>query len=622
MTDISNLCMECLGTKNESGVCSRCGKEEDIIQTSPLLPIKSVIAQRYLIAKAHKQNSEGITYSAYDMALEKPVSVREFFPEKSAARDIDLINIIPKEGMSKVYLQHLSSFISLWKKIMRLKGVSSLITVNEVFECNGTAYAVYDESERLTLRDYLLNTTEGFITWEQARILFMPVLSTLGTLHTSGIVHKGINPDAFIFSKDGKLKLTDFCTDHVRINGGFTRAEIFDGYAPVEQYAVPAKTDARTDIYSFCCVLYRSLIGALPIDARERAQNDRMMIPARFAEQLPAYVINALINGMMIYPADRTDNIEQLRSDLSASQRAIGASAPDYTPEKAVTPPAKTSPFVNKLSETDKTEPVTKEQAKSQAQPPVGKEKKKQNTKNKKDNKADKKAAKKEKKKEKRARRRKNFKIAFLAIVLAVLLGLIGFLSLKIIDMTKQPEQTTGASSIITVPNFVGSKISDIIAKPEYTDYFIFNTIKEHHPTIMPGVVIEQNIPVNSTASKGDTIILTISAGPKSVEIPDVTGYSYTEAEKLLTAQGLICKKSLIHNDGTHPGNTVAETIPAKGEIITEGNEITIIVYTSLEEVTSGNNQQSNQPDNQQNTSGNAVQEFLESLSGNPVPAQ
>ena len=310
MTDISNLCMECLGTKNESGVCTRCGKEEDIIQPSPLLPIKSVIAQRYLIAKAHKQNGECFTYAAYDMKLEKAVSVREFFPGRSAERDIDLINVIPKEGMEKVYSQHLNSFISLWQKIMRLKGVTALITVNDVFQCNGTAYAVYDESERITLRDYLLDTEEGFITWDQARILFMPVLSTIGTLHTSGIVHKGIAPASFIFTKDGRLKLTDFCTEHVRIKGGFGDAEIFDGYAPIEQYSVPAKTDAKTDIYSFCCVLYRSLIGSLPIDARERAENDRMMIPARFAEQLPAYVINALINGMSIYPEDRTDNIE------------------------------------------------------------------------------------------------------------------------------------------------------------------------------------------------------------------------------------------------------------------------------------------------------------------------
>lgn len=588
MTDISNLCMVCLGTKNEAGVCTRCGKEEDIVQISPLLPIKSVIAQRYLIAKAHKTNGEGITYAAFDMKLEKAVSVREFFPEKTADRDIDLINVTPKEGMDKVYSQHLNSFIALWKKIMRLKGVTALITVNDVFQCNGTAYAVYDESERVTLRDYLLDTTEGFITWEQARILFMPVLSTLGTLHTSGVVHKGINPASFIFTKDGRLKLTDFCTDHVRANGGFTKAEIFDGYAPIEQYSAPAKTDARTDIYSFCCVLYRALIGSLPIDARERAENDRMMIPARFAEQLPAYVINALINGMSIYPEDRTDNIEQLRSDLSASQRAIGASAPNYNPPKETSVPVKENPLVDELSSPAAPASPVKEPVKAKI---IAEEKKK-------------------------TAKKKNGQIAVLCVILVILLGLIGFLSIKLIDLTHgdNPEQTTNGSTVISVPNFVGGYIQDIITNTAYTDYFIFNTIKEHRPDVMAGIVIDQSIPYNSTASKGDTIVLTISAGPKTLSVPDVTGLTFEEAERIILSQGLTCKKSLIHNDGTHPGNTVAETIPAANEVITEGKEVTIVVYTSLEEVTSGNDQQ--------NTSGNAVQEFLEGLMTNPAPIQ
>ena len=589
MTDISNLCMECLGTKNEAGICTRCGKEEDIIQISPLLPIKSVIAQRYLIAKAHKLNSEGFTYSAYDMKLEKAVSVREFFPSRSAVRDIDLLNVAPKEGMDKVYSQHLNSFISLWKKIMRLKGVTALITVNDVFQCNGTAYAVYDESERITLRDYLLDTEEGFISWEQARILFMPVLSTLGTLHTSGVVHKGINPAAFIFTKDGRLKLTDFCTEHVRTNGGFGEAEIFDGYAPVEQYSVPAKTDARTDIYSFCCVLYRSLIGSLPIDSRERAENDRMMIPARFAEQIPAYVINALINGMSIYPEDRTDNIEQLRSDLSASQRAIGASAPNYNPTAVkAAPAAKQNSFVDKLSAAEAPKAPVKEPVKAKI---IAEERKK-------------------------ATKKKNTQITVLCIVLAVLLAVIGFLSIQLIDLSRGEgnEETTNSATVVTVPYFVGAYIQDIIQNPAYTDYFIFNTKKEYRSDVQAGIVIDQSIPYNSTASKGDTIILTISAGPKNLPVPDVTGLTFEEAERIILSQGLICKKSLIHNDGTHPGNTVAETIPAANEIIAEGKEVTIVVYTSLEEETSG--------DDQQNTSGNAVQEFLEGLMTNPATQQ
>ena len=584
MTDISNLCMECLGTRNEAGICPNCGKENDIVQNFPLLPIKSIIAQRYLIAKAHKINGECITYGAYDMKLERAVSIKEFFPEKTAVRDIDLISVTVKPGAEKAYEQHLNSFISLWKKIMRLKGVRALITVNDVFQCGGTAYAVYDESERVTLRDYLLDTKEGFIGWEQARILFMPVLSTLGTLHTSGVIHKGINPAAFIFSADKRLKLTDFATEHLRTEGGFTEAEIFDGYAPLEQYSVPARTDAKTDIYSFCCVLYRALIGSTPIDARERAENDRMMIPARFAEQLPAYVINALINGMAIYPEDRTDNIEQLRSDLSASQRAIGASAPTYAP--AVTSETKPVPsLVNEPSQMSKKTAAAQTDKKVQA---VLQEKKTE-------------------------AKKKNRQIAALCTILAVLICCIAVLTAKLVEM-KNPsgnEATTSSSSFVTVPNFVGGYIADIISNPEYTDYFIFNTVKENSATVMAGIVLDQSIPFNSTASKGDTIILTISAGPKTLTLPDVTGYTYEEAEAILLNAGLVCKKSLIHNDGTHPGNTVAETIPAKGELVTEGKEITIVLYTSLDEPAS--------VDDQQNSSGNAVEEFLENLIQSPI---
>ncbi len=584
MTDISNLCMECLGLRNEAGVCPHCGKEEDISQPSPYLPVKSVIAQRYLIAKAHKTNCEGITYGAYDMKLEKAVSVREFFPERTAVRDADLISVAVKEGFANVHAQHLNAFLALWKKIMRLKGVTALITVTDVFECNGTAYAVYEESERVTLRDFLLDTKEGYITWEQARILFMPVLSTLGTLHTSGVIHKGINPASFIFTKDGRLKLTDFCTEHARLGGGFAKPEIFDGFAPLEQYSVPAKIDSRTDIYSFCCVLYRSLIGTMPIDARERAENDRMMIPAKFAEQLPAYVINALIGGMAIHPDDRTDNIEQLRNDLSASQRAIGASAPAYNPAKPAAAPAK--PVMTEPLNPQKKSAPSREQIKAQLELEA----------------------------RNKAAKKKNAQIGVLCVLLVILVGVIGFLAMKLADMqgVGKPEETTNSATIVPVPNFIGGYIQDVITNPEYLEHFIFNTQEEYNATVMAGIITDQNIPANSTASKGDTITLTISMGPRTLAVPDVTGYTYEEAERILLEKGFTCTKSLILNDGTKPGNTVAETIPAKGEAITEGKPITIVVYTSLDEETTAGEEQ--------NTGGNAVEEFLNGLlSQNPA---
>lgn len=54
--------------------------------------------------------------------------------------------------------------------------------------------------------------------------------------------------------------------------------------------------------------------------------NDRLMVPGKFAEALPAYVINGLINALQILPEDRTRTVEQLRAELSASPVATAAS--------------------------------------------------------------------------------------------------------------------------------------------------------------------------------------------------------------------------------------------------------------------------------------------------------
>lgn len=581
MTDISNLCMVCLGEKDENGLCPVCRQDEDIIQESPLLPLKSIIAQRYIIAKAHKKNCEGITYAAYDMKLEKSVSIREFYPEELCQRDADLITVLPKSNTAHVYDQYLNSFISLWTKLMRLKGITALISVTDVFRANSTAYAVYDESERITLRDFLLDTKEGFIPWEKARILFMPVLSTIGTLHTSGIFHRGINPSSFIFSKDGKLKLTDFCIEPARSPAGAFNAEIFDGYAPLEQYAPDKRTDIRSDIYSFCSVLYRSLIGTTPIDAKTRAENDRMMIPAKFAEQLPPYVINALINGMAVEPDDRTDNIEQLRSDLSASQRAIGASAPQYSPSPKTTPIQE--------NKTGFIEPLTDEPVKTQPAPKNAVPKKNVQT-------------------QKKDSKKKNILIAVLCLILALLVFSIGILIREIVNLTGGPEDektTVSESTIIPVPNFIGGYISDIITNPQYTDYFVFTTQNESSATVMAGVVINQSIPENAQATKGDTIILTVSSGPRSFQLQDVSGWTYEQALETLSSQGLKCQQSQIHNDGTHVGGVIAETIPAAGSVVKEGDIITVVTYTSLEEESQSNSE---------NMGGNSVEDFLQSF--------
>ena len=48
-----NLCMGCMRELGEEKVCPHCGLHADFVQESPLLPLRTVINDRYIIGKAN-----------------------------------------------------------------------------------------------------------------------------------------------------------------------------------------------------------------------------------------------------------------------------------------------------------------------------------------------------------------------------------------------------------------------------------------------------------------------------------------------------------------------------------------------------------------------------------------
>lgn len=535
MMNTDHLCMSCMREIGDENQCPYCGFHADSPQLAPYLPLRTVVAERYLAGKLLDYNGDGATYMGWDLEMNAPVTIREFLPDSIAERREDL-TLVPMAGCEITYRDCYQSFLELWRKLARMRGLSALILVFDIVEDHGTAYAISEYMEGVSLREYLLRSPSGYLSWEQARILFMPVLSTLGTLHSAGIIHRGISPTTLIVGKNGKMRITGFSIWQARTARGDLTAQLFPGYAAIEQYGFEGQQGPWTDIYAFSAVLYRTLIGSTPLEATSRVTNDRLMVPGKFAEQLPAYVINALMNGLQILPEDRTRTVDQLRAELSAAP-GTSTAAIAY---------------------------AGKEDAPYQEPVPSGRKKS--------------------------ASGSKTALIAGLASIAACLV-IFAVLSLTVwredIGMFFTGGASTQVSSnapeLVKVPDFRGLNYNNIKSNTDYTNAFFFETEYQDSDTQGKDVVLSQNIAYGTEVPKGSTIKLVLSSGNEEITLPDFKGQNYATVKLKLEEMGFQCRAIVEKNDDSERAGKVAEmlTTPEKG--YKKGTVIYVKVWGEVE---------------------------------------
>jgi eukaryotic-like serine/threonine-protein kinase len=91
----------------------------------------------------------------------------------------------------------------------------------------------------------------------------------------------------------------------------------------------------------------------------------------------------------------------------------------------------------------------------------------------------------------------------------------------------------------ITVPNVVGQPFDVVNAQLTGLGLIVAQTPKAS-TTVPAGSVISQSLPVGAGAVPGQTIVLTVSTGPPTAAIPDVTnqGLTYDQAVQVLKNAG------------------------------------------------------------------------------------
>ena len=545
MNLIDNLCMNCFEQLTEGSVCSHCGFDNDTVSDMLFLPRKTVLNQRYVVGNVISQESDAITYVGFDTQSKRLVTIRELLPKNIGNRLEGNSDVHIRERYKKSFVDYKRSFIKLWKTLRSMNKLSAVIPVIEVFEENQTVYAVCEKMDYITLRDFLIKNDENIIDWEQARLMFMPVLTTLENLHSNGIVHGGINPDNLVLCADGKVRLLGFCISECNSAQSELEFNENSGYTALEQYDNVHKICPATDIYAFSACIYRALVGTNPPNAVERETNDKLMIPNRIAETIPAHVIKALGAGLQIYPEKRIQQVYDFRELLNAAPSVV-AKAEGAKPEKA------------DYVETEE------EHIRSQ-----------------------------EKQAQKAEKSGKGKVVAIVVIIVAIVAALavyvIGFTDL----LGGNTETTTAPVSVaqVKVPDFctAGYNESDVQNSGSWNKQFKITFAYEFSKDIAEGVVFKQSVAKGETVNEGTEITLTVSKGIEMATVPDVGGLTKDEAVTKLTEAGFAIKIVSVYNLGEYTPDTVRKLngmVPAAGTELAKGDEVIIEVYGEVETTT------------------------------------
>ena len=551
MLNTERLCLGCMNDNGGENVCTICGYDSREQNPQGFLPVKYWIRQRYLVGRATDNNGEGVTYIGWDNKEDTVVNIREYFPKGAAERNADNTVKIVK-GNEFTFNEGIMNFLELNRKLQKLSNLPALSPVTEVFEENGTAYSITKSVQGITLREFLVRNG-GNLKWEQARPLFLPLITTVASLHEAGIIHRGISPETILVGRDGKLRLSGICIRPVRMANSNMAIQLFPGYSAVEQCGmdIESRDGKYTDVYGMAATLFRVLLGKAPTDVKERISGDNMQIPARFAETIPPYVLTALANGLQIMPQDRVQDMDSFRIALTpvgGNTTTTFKSAPATVASTARRPEAEKAP-----------------ESKGSG---------------------------------------KKYAVISAVITAAVFIALaltVYFVFLSGNDggggTTSDNSSSAPSISIPTnseniiippdstdklyqVPNIVGKKYADVIENTDYNTWLAFEIVeKRYSDKYDRGFIIEQKQTSDQTVKKGSTIQIVVSLGPAKVKVPDVTGKTPNEAIFELMKKGFAFDniKSVDGYSGDVAPGVIIRTEPAAGTAV--DNDTRIVLY-------------------------------------------
>ena len=323
-------CYGCM-KPTEQDICPHCGCPKTYHNNPNQLPVGTILRGQYVVGKVLGHGGFGITYIGWDLFLEIPVAIKEFYPTHTVNRDTtqSLSVKVNTSAMVQRFEETRERFLREAKTLAKLRSIPQIVGIRGFFTENNTAYIIMEYVQGQNLRHFV-QQRNGNVSAKELLPLLEPVVHALAAVHREGLMHRDISPDNIMLLPDGKVVLLDFGAAHdleksdadVDLSHS-TEAILKHGFAPMEQYRSRGNLGPWTDEYGFCASVYYCLTGKLPPDAPTRAIDDVhpdwSSIPGLTSNQRAA-----LERGMEMRAKDRFGSMEALHEALYKNAPAEG----------------------------------------------------------------------------------------------------------------------------------------------------------------------------------------------------------------------------------------------------------------------------------------------------------
>lgn len=515
------LCPHCLQPLQGGyqGDCPHCGRSLQNQNPEGALPLGTQLAGRYTVGSYLSADGDGLSYRGVLNEEKRFVLIKEYFPVTLCnGRSADGA-LMPKEGKEVLFKTSRMDFKDLYDDLRNLTPATGLNTILDVMEENNTVYAIEESEKGMTLTHYL-SLRSRTLTPAEARTLLQPVMEGVALLHKSGLIHRGICPDNILLPIDGTARLTGYGTLALRTGGSELKSQLYPGYAAPEQYSAAEFSGRYTDVYALAAVCYKLVTGQTPVAAPQRKVKDSLESAHSLEAGVPTWFSQVLACALRLDPARRMQTVPELMSALTDPNVA------------------------NAMFERGDNQIST----------------------------------------------RKIMGVSLIVIVVLAILLIWSLLSTgdgqstqtshtaqsAVSDTTSEGSSTASSEDLAeTIPDLVGKRYASEIKDNElYTGYRIVMT-EENSSEIPAGIVISQD-PIAGTPKTEDNEIIQIvvSKGPNLVEMPDIIGFTQSNASKQLDERGIQYKMQIIENDGTMAEGCVAKTDVLAGTKFDAGKTI------------------------------------------------